>query len=514
MSNYKTPGVYIQELNAFGNQVVPVPTAIPAFVGYTQKITHEGKDLVNTCVRINSLNEFETIFGSGLPRVPFALTQVSDEETRSPDLTIGEDAYMLKPTKVSYRLHLAMRFFYQNGGDTCYIVSVGGYDADASRLTSVTPFETALTLLEKEPDPTLIVIPDAVALADETQEKWEDRYALCYILQSQMINHCGELGSRVAILDIPGGYETSIIGTSAVEGFRNHVEPTLSKFNGYAAAYYPWLHTSLQEFAEVSPVNIAQKSHDIVTQWLEAEFIDDPKMKPYIAALFAAQPAADGITPEQADQVLKNRSGRYKQLLTAVLKQYNLMPPSAAMAGIYTTVDNNEGVWKAPANVAMGLVIAPAVKINSSEQEDLNVPVDGKSICAIRSFPGMGVLVWGARTLDGNSLDWRYINVRRTCIFLEQSIKNALSNFVFAPNDAATWNEVQQSVSKFLTDVWNQGGLVGAGPEDAFHVAVGLGSTMTQDDITQGRMLVSVKVAVQHPAEFMEFTLMQEMSKG
>ena len=147
-------------------------------------------------------------------------------------------------------------------------------------------------------------------------------------------------------------------------------------------------------------------------------------------------------------------------------------------------------------------------------QEDLNVPLDGKSVCAIRAFKGMGNMVWGARTLDGNSNDWRYVNVRRTLIYLEQSIKEAAKAYVFAPNDASTWVNVKSMISNFLTGVWKQGGLVGPKPADAYSVSVGLGTTMTNDDIQQGIMRVMVKVAVSHPAEFIEITFQQQMQKA
>ena len=110
------------------------------------------------------------------------------------------------------------------------------------------------------------------------------------------------------------------------------------------------------------------------------------------------------------------------------------------MAGVYTAVDNSKGVWKAPANVSLNSVISPTVNISHDDQEDLNVDVQGKSINAIRSFIGEGVLVWGARALDGNNLDWRYISVRRTIIMLEQSIKVATKAYVFENNDSTTWS--------------------------------------------------------------------------
>jgi phage tail sheath protein FI len=109
------------------------------------------------------------------------------------------------------------------------------------------------------------------------------------------------------------------------------------------------------------------------------------------------------------------------------------------MASVFTAVDSSRGVWKAPANVSLNAVVAPNVLVNDLDQASLNVDaVTGKSINVIRTFPGLGTLVWGARTLDGNSQDRRYINVRRTMIMLEQSIKLAARAYAFEPNDANT----------------------------------------------------------------------------
>ncbi|CAM1345267.1 phage tail sheath family protein [Tenacibaculum amylolyticum] len=550
VTEMKTPGVYIQELDAFGNAVVPVPTAVPAFIGYTGEISYNGKHLVNKAVKITSLAEFYAIFGSTPPQIQFTLAAVpaapapkpanpadnSKKKTTDPannadaaatvepDFYIGETGYTLTTSTVNYRLFSAVKFFYENGGGTCYVVSTGKYDPAATSLSATKPFEDALTVLEKETEPTMIVVPDAIELRDDTATDFKDKYALCYTLQGELINHCGQLATRVALLDIPGGYTEPKVGTTSVEAFRNAVEPTLPKFNSYAAAYYPWLHTTVNQLTDISYGNIAAASVNAVKTVLNAEFpgTTDPKTKKavqnpmtkYINALFAKTPAADGITQDKADSVLKNLSASYKLILKHMLEKLNLMTPSAAMAGIYTVVDNNEGVWVAPANVGVQGVIAPAIKVDHKKQEDLNMPLDGKSVCAIRSFPGKGVLVWGARTLDGNSNDWRYINVRRTLIYLEQSVKEAASAYVFAPNDAKTWVSVKSMISNFLLGVWNQGGLVGPKPADAFSVSVGLGSTMTGDDILNGRMIVAVKVAVSHPAEFIEITFQQEMQKG
>lgn len=187
------------------------------------------------------------------------------------------------------------------------------------------------------------------------------------------------------------------------------------------------------------------------------------------------------------------------------------LPPSPAMAGTYTQVDASRGVWNAPANIALASVRAPSVSLTSTQQESLNVPVDGKAVDVIREFSGRGTVVWGARTLDGNSNDYRYIQVRRMLIYVEQSIKAALDPFVFAANDGKTWVTVQSMISNFLQGLWAQGGLMGATASEAFSVEVGLGSTMTAQDILDGYMIVQVTLQMIRPAEFIELTFKQKM---
>jgi uncharacterized protein len=204
----------------------------------------------------------------------------------------------------------------------------------------------------------------------------------------------------------------------------------------------------------------------------------------------------------------------YVQVIKSISAKLNLLPPAAAMAGVYTAVDNSRGVWKAPANVSLASVSSPAVSITHDDQEDLNVTTQGKSINAIRSFIGEGTLVWGARTLDGNSLDWRYISVRRTMIMMEESIKLGTKAYVFEANNAQTWITIKSMIRNFLIGIWKRGGLAGSSPDDAFSIYVGLGETMTPEDILEGILRVSVLVAVTRPAEFIEITFTQQMQKS
>jgi uncharacterized protein len=191
------------------------------------------------------------------------------------------------------------------------------------------------------------------------------------------------------------------------------------------------------------------------------------------------------------------------------------LPPSAAIAGVYARVDNDRGVWKAPANVGLNYVIKPTIKITNDQQDSLNVDtVAGKSINAIRSFTGKGTLVWGARTLAGNDNEWRYVPVRRFFNMAEESIKKATEQFVFEPNDANTWIRVRAMIENFLILQWRAGALAGAKPEQAFYVRVGLGQTMTADDILNGYMIVEIGMAVVRPAEFIILRFSHKMQEA
>ena len=130
---------------------------------------------------------------------------------------------------------------------------------------------------------------------------------------------------------------------------------------------------------------------------------------------------------------------------------------------------------------------------------------------AIRAFTGKGTLVWGARTLAGNSNEDRYVPVRRFLIFAEESIKKATAAFVFETNDANTWVKVRSMIESFLTRQWRDGALAGAKPEDAFYVSVGLNKTMSAQDILDGYMIVEIGLAIVRPAEFIVLRFAQKM---
>ena len=137
-----------------------------------------------------------------------------------------------------------------------------------------------------------------------------------------------------------------------------------------------------------------------------------------------------------------------------------------------------------------------------------------KSINAIRSFQPRQVLLWGARTLAGNDNEWRYISVKRTAMMIERSVKEALQAVVFEPNDANTWGRIKAMVENFLYQLWRQGAFPGDKPEHAFGVRVGVGVTMTANDILQGKLYLQLMLAFARPAEFTVISIQQNMLKS
>lgn len=194
------------------------------------------------------------------------------------------------------------------------------------------------------------------------------------------------------------------------------------------------------------------------------------------------------------------------EIFDPLAKKNTAIPPSGAVAGIFARSDNSRGVHKAPANEAIRACVGLDCMYNKGEQDILNP----KGVNLIRFFPGQGIRVWGARTVSSNS-SWKYVNVRRLFIYLEESIKANTNWVVFEPNDELLWVRVKRTIDVFLNTVWRSGALAGGSPAEAFFVNVGR-ETMTQDDINNGRLICVIGVAPVKPAEFVIFRITQRTS--
>jgi phage tail sheath protein FI len=431
--NYKTPGVYVEEIAKFPPSVAQVETAIPAFIGYTEKGPK------NEPTRISSMLEYETLFGNA-KNESFTFTVVA--ATITPPIKPRTVTAALTPS--NFKMYYAMQMYFANGGGPCYIVSAGLYPSNGQ--VQLADLTAGLDTLEKEDEPTLIVFPDAEGLSATN----------AYQLYNLALDQAEDLKDRFVIMDVLGDVSTfRTAGPSS--------GPSGERLK-YGAAYYPKLET------------ILTYSYD------PAIIVTDNKTLEYFKT---------------------NDSELYNLAKAAIESKSVVLAPSSTMAGVYAKVDSTSGVFKAPANVGLNYVVAPTVKISHEDQEGLNVDAQGgKSINAIRTFTGKGTLVWGARTLDGNSNEWRYISVRRFFNMVEESVKKATERFVFEANTANTWIRVQTMIENFLNQQWQDGALAGSKPEEAYYVSVGLNKTMSAQDILEGRMNIEIGMAAVRPAEF------------
>lgn len=183
------------------------------------------------------------------------------------------------------------------------------------------------------------------------------------------------------------------------------------------------------------------------------------------------------------------------------------IPPSGAVLGVYSRTDINRGVHKAPANE---IVFCTGLKVNYTRAEQDVLNPEGVNL--IRAIPGQGIRVWGARTASSNSA-FKYVNVRRLFIYVEESIKANTNWVVFEPNDTALWQRVSLTISSFLDSMWRTGMLAGSTPSEGYFVEIGP-STMTRDDIMNGRLICNIGIAPSRPAEFVIFRVTQHTAES
>jgi phage tail sheath protein FI len=189
-----------------------------------------------------------------------------------------------------------------------------------------------------------------------------------------------------------------------------------------------------------------------------------------------------------------------------------LAPPSGFAAGMWSRIDGRRGVWKAPAGVETALlgVAGLEYQVEDGEQEQLN-PL---GVNCYRTLPSFGPVIWGTRTLSTNAdPEWRYVPVRRTAIFIEQSVYNGIQWAVFEPNDHRLWSSLRVNIDSFMNGLFRSGAFQGQKASDAYFVRCGLGDTMTQGDIDRGQVIVVVGFAPLKPAEFVIVRIQQKVGQ-
>ncbi len=556
METYKTPGVYVEEISTLPPSVAEVSTAIPAFFGYTEK----GPKIA----RINTLLEYESIFGKAKPS-KFEVTAGENADTGLKEIRALQRK--TNAQEAEFLLYYSISLYFKNGGGSCYVVSVGNYSATPAK----GDIEAGLALLEQEDEPTLIVLTDAVTLNSTAYydlcrqslaqcNKLKDRFAILDVLptdgdavanfRKEIVSDGLKYGaayhpylqtaltyqyaeSDVAIQGLTGAvaaptWRSAFGGGTGIVVTYSGNEGDTPKVKIVAGAAGDTLSFSIAGQVMTISNTAGKQGTDVVTAWNTWKATNAPNGFNIVAdgdgtgdvpSTSNANVDLTKQTSQQAAATLESirstETALYSQIKTALSQQWIVLPPSAALAGVYARVDRDRGVWKAPANVGLLSVTGPVTKITNEQQEELNLdPTAGKSINALRAFTGKGTLVWGARTLAGNDNEWRYIPVRRLFILIEESTQKATAFAVFEPNDATTWLKVKAMIESYLYSLWERGALAGSKPETSYFVNVGLGKTMTSQDILEGRMIVEIGVAAVRPAEFIILRFSHQMQQA
>ncbi|MBV4482645.1 phage tail sheath family protein [Pseudomonas khavaziana] len=547
--NYQTPGVYVEESNALSLGIQSGQTAVPVFVGHFDAIKKDGtldKQPPVQCVRIDSWLSFTQQFASD----------------SSATFSIGLDGNNNVVTHGTNLGAASVRMFIENGGGMCYVLPVNNFKKAISQIVPAIDLCPDITLLcwcehRSESDDQSVVTELGKLTGSEKSGGMQSRFLL---IDAALIN------SMIAVPIVTDPHHAAayfpalrtayrhtadieavplkglnnapynLTGEFNIKKLRDKCDENLKKLSA-AGELVKKSAMIVKAAAEVDKITVSTTSWEKVFTLLHAinDSMDksnsDAAEKDYKAlASIITIASAPKAFPTLVD--FKSNIENYKTLYEASLPVQKLLKTvikvasepvvlraSVAMAGVYARTDRERGVWKAPANVELSSVAGlVAVDLGANTVSDIriddafnNTLVENK-VNAIRAFSGRGHLVWGARTMAGPSeTAWRYVSVRRLFSTVERDVQDALRVAMFEPNSQPTWMSVRSAISHYLHRLWQDGALAGATPAEAYFVRVGLHETMTEEDVNNGRMLVSIGLAAVRPAEFIVLQLTQDM---
>jgi phage tail sheath protein FI len=498
---YRSPGVYVEEIQRGTKPIEAVGTSTAAFIGITAQASRKALNTAGERVAVESrLNK------------PTLVTSWNQFINTFGDLTPG--AYLPD----------AVYGYFANGGGPCYVTSLralqeGEGQVKAAEVTIPTKGRgNSFKAVAKVPGPggnELVVNIKAndeetfdVSVGGETKAGLSMKKGENYIGEATFEKATIEDVGSASAMPEEGAYALSgggIQSLTAQDFIGDAAERTglggLEAFDDIRLVVCPDVMAGYDGSDEARQrVKIVQ----------EAMIAHCESMK-YRFAILDTPP---GLTAQQALEWRKygnfdssHAALYYPWIEIADLsnggKATKLIPPSGHMAGIYNRSDSGRGVHKAPANEGVLGAINLEIQLSRGEQDTLNP----NEVNCIRAFPGRGIRVWGGRTLSSNGA-WRYINVRRLFIMVEASMDSGLQWVVFEPNDSTLWAKVRRDVTSFLKTVWLSGALFGNTPEQAFYVKCD--EELNPPEIRDlGQLIIEVGLAPVKPAEFVIFRITQ-----
>jgi uncharacterized protein len=507
MPNYLTPGVYVEEIPAQSKPIEGVGTSVAAFVG----IAPGGP--VNRPMRISNWTQFAKLYGDPA------------EPENGPFMT------------GAYLAHSVYGFF-QNGGGVCWIVRVGGSDGEAKAMAAlpeatgdgsellratareditdqvaveITPEAPAGDGEGKADQPTYRVVVTAGPVREEfdglSLKKGRQNLVTKVNAGSQLIT-LEEVGGQAAeTAPREGTYTLSVPAVEVAEVGAGEFEGDIAHRRGMGGL------AAVDEITMLCVpdlVTLVQSGDDTMFRDIQGKMLAQAEAAKDRIAILDSPP---DLLPQDVLEWRMNNAGYdskfatlyypWLEVMDPLTRRPIMVPPSGHMAGVWARTDNTRGVHKAPANEVVLGVNGLAFQITHEEQGGLN----RSGINCIRSFPGRGIRVWGARTLSSDP-EWRYLNVRRLFNYISESIMEGTQWAVFEPNDERLWIRLRISVSSFLTRTWREGALFGATPDEAFFVKCDA-ETNPPDVIDAGQVVMEVGISPVKPAEFVIFRISQ-----
>ncbi len=510
MPTYLSPGVYVEEVESGSRPIEGVGTAVAAFVG----LADIGP--INTPVLVSNWTQFTSTFGSFITG--------------------------------SYLAHSVYGYF-TNGGGNAYVVRIGGGNGNGSAASNDAPLALApavgaeaklgglkVRALEEGPAGNGISVEvvdqspaddapdDGFKLLIKRDGKVEEEFDRASAKKGQqyvveMVNRTSKLirleEATRGTLAKPSKGEVALAGGAEPES----AVPEVLSPDDYVGDVAD--RTGFGGLEAVDPITMVCVP-DLMAAYQQGVIDLDGVQAVQLAMISHCELMGDrvaiidpppGLSAQQIREWRVDKAGydsKYAALywpwvrvLDPLTGQIAPVPPSGHVAGIWGRNDDTRGVHKAPANEVVRGALGPELVITSREQELLNP----EGINCIRSFPGRGVRVWGARTLSSDPA-WRYLNVRRLFNYMEESILGGTQWAVFEPNDPTLWAKLRRTIASFLINEWRKGALFGTTPEQAFYVKCD-DETNPAESIDAGMVVCEIGIAPVKPAEFVVFRLSQ-----
>lgn len=511
MPEYLTPGVYVEEVERGAKPIEGVSTSTAGFLGEAERGPIEPE-------RVTSFSDFRRIFGGPTEGSNLAyavdgffrngggrayIARIVPNEWRETDDAVasatldGVSEDVIEVTAVgpgSWGTNVAVWIDDATLGRTDQFKVTIGYWRDLPDVTDIeysNESETDPGLIQQYGEPDHEEVYDNLSTDESKSNFYESRINSASTLVDMTQVNGGRPENGTAILSASHDFTAESVGTDDFQG-----EDTAGERTGFEA------------FKEIDEISIVCVPDENAHTGLRDRIIEhcENDMEDRVAVLQPDTGTRPSGVETEAEADDTSYAALYYPWLTVLDPDTNveqLVPPGGHVAGIYARSDTEHGVHKAPANEVVRGIQSLELNLTKEDQASLNP----KGVNCIRSFRGRGIRVWGARTLSSDP-SWKYVNVRRLLLFIEESIDEGTQWVVFESNDERTWARVRQTIGNFLTSVWNNGALMGSTPEEAFYVKCDR-STMTQDDIDNGRLICEIGVAPVKPAEFVIFRISQ-----